>query len=143
MTLTKELIRLGKAHPELRDHLRPVLDHVSKGKTARMKTAKSIDRTLGGTSIFGINPLVAEKINLVLSKFHITPYLSTLDFKQRENKLSISAEARGRMESEEVNTVAEAIVEKIKQLGWRHLEAFGYYSDVSDSVEIRIIQKNS
>lgn len=145
MNLEKELIRLGYQNPTLRKHLKPVLDQITgRGRKAALrKEAQRIEQTLGGTSIFGLNELVAEIIDNILQKNEINPYLTTLKFNPRENKISISCTYKQHvLGSKGVNAVAEDIKSRIMQLGWRDVDGFGYHSEASNTAEIRITQKN-
>lgn len=80
--LKDELVKLGESNPELRDHLRPVIDRIATVKTAA-KTGKC---SLGGTPTFikmeGMDELervISGVCDLSSMEMFISPGMSYID----------------------------------------------------------------
>lgn len=103
-----------------------------------------IEDVLGGTTILGLRKNVARRLDLLLGRFNLEPFMATISFKKpREVKILISAEweGEGSLSDDEVNEIANTIAQRLAGYGFRRITGEGFWSSYTEASQITLIQK--
>jgi hypothetical protein len=139
MSVKNELIQLGYANPELREHIRPVLAHVTEHLT---KIAAPVEETMAGSLILGPARMVAQEMNRILGKHRLNPYMSSIVVEGKQLVMSILCEhePNRQISDAEASEVGKEIATRISSLAYRGVSGDGFYSDISGGVHIVVRQ---
>lgn len=109
------------------------------------KTSSQILKSLGGTTIFGLKKVVADRIDRKFRLYEVEPFSSTLSFKsQREARFLISAKRKNgtALSDFAVDYIARDIADDLKRsLGYQRLEGSGFYAEFNSSLQIILTQR--
>lgn len=150
LTLTSQLLHLAHDFPELSKGLDPIIAGVihaqSKNEASIRTAATKLKDIMGGTTIFGVKPTVAHRIERQLKLYDLDPNSAALIFANKEAQLIISARLVGSDEESPYNDFSSDYIAKEIALDLSRALAYkvqgkGRYSKFTESVILTLTQK--
>ena len=141
--LTFQLERLAHTNPELKPHIREVCRTLPETKPHQRKRASTdVKEVILDGNIAGMSPQLAKVINRRFREYQLDPYMGSIEFDTTEVEINVSAYFRGEEYStEDLQELADIIVDDIGRRGFRRIEGEGYTSEISGNALLIFTQR--